>query len=254
MWKEIMVIFREYMGTGLIVTLYFFCLLYLFLQEERKYIRAIFLCVPVVIFLLFFNPLFAGIVRKASDDEIYYRILWLLPLTAEIAYTVCHIYGKLRGKSRYAFLAGAAFIVILSGKCVYDSPYFARAENRYHVPDSVVHICDAIIVPGREVMAAFPREMLQYVRQYTSFVCMPYGREVLVERWDMPNDLSQAMEQEVIDLEELVPLARMWQCHYIILREGKEILGETRDFGWEVFGQTDGYVIYRDTGVPLVVP
>lgn len=254
MLKEIMAIFREYMGTGLIVALYLFCLLYLFLQEERKYIRAIFLCVPVLILLLFFNPLFAGIVRKTSDDEIYYRILWLLPLTAGIAYTVCHICGKLRGKRRYAFLAGVVLIVMLSGKCVYDSPPFAKAENRYHVPDSVVHICDAIIVPGREVQAAFPRELLQYVRQYTPFVCMPFGREVLVERWDMPNELSQAMEQEVIDLEELVPLARKWQCHYIILREGKEILGELRDFDWEIFGKMDGYVIYRDTGVPLEIP
>lgn len=249
-----MTVFREYMGTGLIVALYFFCLLYLFLQEERKYVRAILLCVPVFILLLFFNPLFAEIVQKTSDEEIYYRILWLLPLTAGIAYTACHIYGRLRGKRRYAFLAGAVLIVMLSGKCVYGSLFFVKAENPYHVPDSVVHICDAIIVPGREVQAAFPREMLQYVRQYTPFVCMPYGREVLVERWDMPSDLSQAMERDPVDLEELAPLARERQCHYIILGEGKEILGELQDFGWEIFGQMDGYVIYRDTGVPLVVP
>lgn len=254
MWSEITLVFREYMGQGLIVALYLFCLLYLYIREERRYIRAVFLCVPVFILLLFFNPLFAEIVKKASDDEIYYRILWLLPLTAGIAYTVCHICGRLRGKYKYGFMAGAALIIILSGKCVYDSEFFSRAENPYHMPDSVIHICDAIVVPGREVMAAFPIEMLQYVRQYTARVCMPYGREVLVERWRMLNELAEAMKQDPIDMEALAPLARQRQCHYIILREEKEILGDPRDFDWEVFGRTDGYVIYRDMGVPLEIP
>ena len=62
------------------------------------------------------------------------------------------------------------------------------------------------------------------------------------------------MEQQTADLEELVPFARERSCHYIILQEGKEILGDPQDFGWELFGRVKGYVIYRDTVVPLVIP
>lgn len=254
MWNEITHIVREYMGTGLIVVLYLFCLLYLCVKEERKYIRAVFICVPIVILLLFFNPLFYEMVDMTAGSETYYRVLWLLPLTAGIAYTVCHICGQLKGKKKSAVAVSAALIILVSGKCVYDSPHFGKAENKYHVPDSVVHICDSIIVPGREVMAAFPRELLQYVRQYTTFVCMPYGRETLVGSWHASSELSETMERTPAVLEELAPIVSEENCHYIIFDEEKEILGNPRDFGWEIFGRTDGYVIYRNTEVPLVIP
>ena len=52
-------------------------------------------------------------------------------------------------------------------------------------------------------------------------------------------------------MEELAPFVRDRGCHYVILREEKEILGEPSEYGWEMFGGTDGYVIYRNTEMPL---
>lgn len=253
MQSDVLTLFREYMGTGLIVILYLFSLVYLFLKEEKKYVRVTFVLVPIGLLLVYFNPLFAEIVYKAAGEEIYYRILWLLPLSIGIAYTVCHIYSHTEGKRRMASVLCAAAVLCFSGKFVYDSPFFSKAENSYHVPDSVVHICDAIVVPGREVMAAFPFELVQYVRQYTALVCMPYGREMLVERWHHVNDMAEAMERNPVDLEELMPLANQNRCHYIILSEKKEILGNPQDYGLELFGQTDGYIIYRNVSEPLEI-
>ena len=70
-------LFQEYMGTGLIVLWFLVSLLYLWLTEKRKYIRVMFLYVPLVLLLVFFNPLVAKIVSQMADGEIYYRILWL---------------------------------------------------------------------------------------------------------------------------------------------------------------------------------
>ena len=55
-------LFQEYMGTGLIVLWFLVSLLYLWLTEKRKYIRVMFLYVPLVLLLVFFNPLLAKIV------------------------------------------------------------------------------------------------------------------------------------------------------------------------------------------------
>ena len=110
---------------------------------------------------------------------------------------------------------------VSSGSLIYRNPYFQKAENVYHVPQSVVDICDAIEVPGREVMAVFPGELLQYVRQYSNLVCMPYGRNIVVSKWTVQNDLYDVMEQETIDAGELATLAREEQCAYIILPETK---------------------------------
>ena len=94
-------LFQEYMGTGLIVLWFLVSLLYLWLTEKRKYIRVMFLYVPLVLLLVFFNPLVAKIVSQMADGEIYYRILWLLPVTPVIAFGTVQLCGKLAGRKRY---------------------------------------------------------------------------------------------------------------------------------------------------------
>ena len=151
MWNEVITLFREYMGTGLIVGWFLLALVYLMLKEKRKNIRIVFVYVPLVLLLLYFNPLVAEIIYGLAGNEIYYRILWLLPITVVIAYSVIHLYGQLKGKIRIVFAAICAVLCMISGSFIYSNPFFGRAENLYHVPDSVVNICDAIEVQGREV-------------------------------------------------------------------------------------------------------
>lgn len=243
--------FHNYMGTGLVVIWFLFGLVYLFLCEKRKPRRILFVYTPVIVLLLYFNPLFAGVFYGLVGDEIYFRICWLLPIIAVIAYSAVLICERLKGKAAAGFMAATFVLLAVSGKLVYSSPLYSRAENIYHVPDSVVHICDAIEVPGREVMAVFPSEMLLYVRQYSSVVCMPYGREALM---DVYTPFYFAMESEMVDLETLVPMAREELCHYLVFRQDQVFSEEPANYGWEIFLETDGYVVYRDTGVELVIP
>lgn len=259
MWEDAIALFREYAGTGLIVIWYVICLIYLWIREKRKYIRVLLLYAPVLLLLIYFNPLFAGLIYGLVGDEIYYRILWLLPMTVVIAYTCTCIYGQIaeqeRGRSRADLFALCAVgMIAVSGSFIYSSPLFSRAENSYHVPDSVVHICDAIQVPGREVMAAFPLELVPYVRQYSSTTCMPYGREMTVERWNYYNPLSEVMEQEIIETEELVSLCREAECHFCILPEKKKTTEDPEKYGWISILNTDGYIVYRDPAIELIIP
>lgn len=244
-------LFQEYMGTGLLMIWFLASLLYLWLREKRKHIRILFLYVPVVLLLLFFNPLLAKLMVKLADGEIYYRILWLLPVTVVIAYAAVDFCGRLAGRVRYIAAGVAVIVLVCSGSLIYKNPYFQKAENVYHVPQSVVDICDAIKVDGREVMAVFPGELLQYVRQYSSVICMPYGRDIVVSKWTVHNDLYVLMEQEVIDAAELAAEARDQQCVYIILPESKVLAGTLQEQEYEEFGRMDGYVIYKDANVDL---
>lgn len=253
MWSVVANLFWEYMGTGLIMILYLISLIYLWVKEKRKYIRIMLIYVPVILLFLYFNPLFAGLLYELLGDEIYYRILWLLPVTVTIAFAATTLYSRLPDKSRIVFALAAVFGIAISGSYIYSNPYFQKAENLYHMPDSVVHICDAIVVPGREVMAAFPLEMVQYVRQYEPTVCMPYGREMTVDRWGVWDTFPNEMEKETINLSSLAPLSKERGCHYIILSEDKEVIGDPAEYGWEVFGRTDGYVIYRDMDFSLEI-
>lgn len=263
MWSDVVALFRNFMGTGLIMIWFVVSLAYLWMNEKRTHIRILFLYMPIILLVLYFTPLFALPVYKLVKGDIYYRVLWLLPITLVLAYTCVHICGRLSDekaanwkKKLFACMSGLglAGVIAISGSFIYSNPNYIKAQNRYHVPDSVVHICDAIRVPGREVMAVFPLELVQYVRQYSPFVCMPYGRDVLLDGWNVNIPFSSAMEAEVIDLEQLVPFVREAGCHYCILRADKQIEGNPEDYGFIRFAEMDGYVIYRDTEAELIVP
>lgn len=248
---EALRLFQEYMGTGLLMIWFLVSLLYLWLTEKRKHIRIMFLYVPLLLLLVFFNPLVAGVISRLADGEIYYRILWLLPVTPVLAFVAVTFCGKLGGYRKYVGIITAIVLFMLSGSLIYRNPYFQKVENAYHVPQSVVDICDAIEVPGREVMAVFPGELLQYVRQYSNVVCMPYGRDIVVSKWTVQNELYDLMEQESIDAEELAALARKELCAYVILPESKKLTGKMQDQNFEEFARMHGYVIYKDSLVDL---
>jgi len=236
--------FQKYAGSGLILAWFLMALIYLFLKEKKKNNRILFLYVPVVILLLFYNPLFYRIFYGLTEEAIYFRFLWLLPVTVVIGYVIVSIADGLAGTRKALFGVIAAVLIITSGKLVYTSPLFEPAENPYHVPREVVEICDAIEIEGREVMAVFPEEFLLYVRQYTSFVCMPYGREVIMGAY---NEFHQLMRQEEISVEQLASQAKKYGCHYVIISEKKELVGDMTQYEYEIYKQVEEYVIYKDT-------
>lgn len=218
---------------------------YLLLKEEKKQNRVLFVYFPAGILLLFFNPLFYKVFGNLTEEAIYFRFIWLLPITLVIAYSVVKVRGGLQGTKRIAFSLIALLVIMISGKPVYSNPLFERAENQYHVPREVVEICDSIRVEGREVMAAFPREFLLYVRQYSPYVCMPYGREQL----GIYNELLDVLEQDEVDVERLAALAKQNGCHYVIFSKKQTFQGSLEDYAYEWFGEIGEYVIYRDTDI-----
>lgn len=237
-------IFQKYMGTGLIIILFMVAIVYLLIMEKSRPKRILFIYCPMIVFLCFFNPLFFGIFAYAAEEEIYFRLMWLLPVAVVLAYTAVSILDSLKGKARVGFGVAAILVICVSGKLVYSSPLYSVADNLYHMPQEVVDICDAIKVDGREVMAAFPEEFLLYVRQYSPVVCMPYGRESITGYY---NEFNSLMGKEEIPVDELVSLSRENMCHYLILREEQILLGDMGAYGFRVFDKMHGYVIYMDT-------
>ena len=241
--------FRGYMGSGLMIGLFLMALIYLFLCEKRKTRRILFVYTPVILFLLIFNPLFARMFARILGSDTYFRLFWLLPYLLVLPYTAVLIAEQMKGWKPVLVIALMAGLIAVSGKLVYSNPLYSRAENIYHVPGSVVDICDAIVVPGIEVKALFPKELVLYVRQYSPFVRMPYGREIYMGEW---NDLSFLMESTKINLDALLPLSRESSCHYIVLRRDKEIVGDTA--GLQLFYETEEYFVFRDTTVYMIMP
>ncbi|MCR5256348.1 MAG: hypothetical protein K6D96_10580 [Acetatifactor sp.] len=242
---------KNYMGTGFVILIFVVCLFYLFLKEKRKTYRIMFIYGPVFILAVFILPVTAKLMESLSEESIYWRLLWLLPVTVVISYCSVKLLMETKGKMRIAVGGALAVLFMVSGRFMYFNENVSLAENIYHVPESVRQICDAIEYPGREVMAVFPEELITFVRQYSGQVCMPYGREIFTTDYYIQNDLKQAMAAEVIDAGELCRLSWEKDVVYIILDSEKEIQGSMEENEYDIYGTYEGYDVYRRRNVDL---
>ena len=247
--KEVLMIFQSYTGSGFLTILYLLAMLYLWISEKNSTVRAIFVYGASVIQLLFFSPLFFW-GYQLLDEGTYYRILWILPMTATIAYAMV----KLLAKYPKAGTGLGIIMIIMCGKYVYSNEYISTAQNAYHIPQEVIEVCD-IIMPeelDERITGVFPDDLIHFVRQYTSRIQMAYGRDYLAPDWiygDHP--LREVMNQEEIRCSLLIKLATEYKCHYIIIGKDKKMIGDLKKANVVRIGETKNYDIYRNYQVDI---
>ena len=246
---ESVVIFKNYMGfheNHFLAAIYLLILLYLWFAEKDKRRRAIFVYAPTLLLLGFFCPLFRKIfVRVLEDSETYYRLLWLLQMSLVSAYGMI----KRRGRHRRIGLAVVCVMMAAGGDYVYDSEHISRAKTAYHLPQEAIDIGELIDPEEGRITALVPADLIYYVRQYSTNIELPYGREMLIARWDYHHAVYEAMEEaEVIDTPSFVELLRQYQypCAYVVLKKDRQISEPLTDYGFTVYGQAGEFVVYKD--------
>ncbi len=181
--------------------------------------------------------------RLLDDSETYYRLLWLLQMSLVSAYGVI----RLCAAHRRIGTALACLLILFGGDYVYDSEHISRAQNAYHLPQEAIDIVDMIEPETGRITVLVPADLIYYVRQYSTDIELPYGREMLIARWDYYNAMYEAMEEaEVIDTPAFADLARTYPCAYVILKEDREVREPLTDYGYSVYGQVGEYVVYKD--------
>ena len=241
-------LFKQYSGQGMIVTLFLLALCYLWFTETSREKRRLLVGLPVCILVMFFCPLVVFFLEKLSEEDVFWRMLWSIPMLCVIAYAAVLLVRKVEGIKRYLAVFIILLIIVISGDYLYNNPGFQKAENLEHMPRDVVEICDELIVEGREVRACFPSEMLMYVTQYTAYVQMPYGREMFL-RPDgviMWNKLYELVESEEIDAKEMADELRVQACHFVVLRKDAKVKGNLEKENWKKYYENDKYIVYLD--------
>ncbi|MCR4651227.1 MAG: hypothetical protein K5662_05690 [Lachnospiraceae bacterium] len=246
---EILEIFKAYNGTGYYCILFLAALIYLWYSETNKTTRAIVVITPLLIQLIFFIPYFYKIYNKL-DAGTYYRILWLLPMTLVIAYAGCRVIGN---HVRMG-LAIVCVILVISGTYVYKNINITPAENAYHLPQECIDLCDMVKpAEGKErVWVAFPPSLVHFVRQYTTEIQLPFGRDNMVSTWkSYENPLYDLYCGSVMPADKLSEYGTQYNCNYFILERKMRVYGNLEDYDILKIGETDNYIVYRNKSVPL---
>lgn len=244
-------LWKEYSGQGLILTLFLIALFYLWFQEKDNQKRKVLVWFPITILFVFFCPVVVLLMKKLAEEDIYWRLLWSIPMLTVIAYSCVRLLKKAEGIKRYLAMAGCVLAIAVSGSYLYDNEGFVQAENPEHIPQTVIDICDSIIVEGREVRALFPQEFLVYVPQYTPLVHMPYGREVFLlsdgaKFYDTLYMQAECLIEDTIQTKEFAQELRERECHYAVLREDAPLTDKMENEDFIEYERVDGYVIYLD--------
>ena len=267
--KEIISIWQAINGSGMLLFLYVICTSYLLVVEDKKYKKILFVVFPTLWLGVLLLPPIYRVIASLIGEDIYYRFFWILPISITIAYTFTKIFELLVDKlgavedkqgrsgtrkklfkieitSEIVALLILSCIIIISGDFVYNNWRFSKAENIYHVPNEVIEICDAIHIEGREVVAAFPNEFIQYVKQYDPTILPPYGRNILVREWNLTHPLFLAMNKEVIDAKQLSEELIKSDSTYVILEGSRVIDGDLEDYGYQEDFRCGEYIIYKN--------
>lgn len=247
--EAIALVWQNISGSGMLTALYICAMVFLFYKEKETYKRILFVYLPMLWMGILFLPVTYQVVSTVIDEELYYRFFWMLPMTLVISYALIQAYHMYQGRYRRGLAVVMAAVVMFCGDFLYNNWRYTIAENVYHVPERVVALCDFMHAEGREVMALIPAELMQYIRQYDSTICMPYGREILMENLTFYHPLYNIMEEETIDSDMLAETASQYGCVYIVLKQDKIKTKEVDSFGYEWVNTICGYDVYYNDAI-----
>lgn len=245
--KNVVHLLDAYRGESLYLVIYLLAVISLLFTEKEKNKRILFLYLSLSVIFLFVFPLSAYVLMNVvMDHEIYYRQLWMLNAAATIGYAI--IRGMLslpRVWQKVLLGMGAAGVIVTLGNNVYKTNY-TKAENVYHLPQSVIEVCDVIVDNNVDysVRAAVPLTLIEFVRQYEAGFVTVYGREVILDTWHVGNELYDALSEEVLDAEKIFTLALSDGVECVVVYNFREMVGDPENYGYYLDTRLEGYDIY----------
>ena len=157
--------------------------------------------------------------------------------------------------SRVITAALMCAILMICGKFAFGAATSARAENLYHIPDYCIELCDLMEqdIPGVNVYACVPLEMLFYIRQYDPDINLVYGRDAAEPVWGYYNETYEAYElAEELDWEQVLKLTRdsslgVGVVTYFVVPADRNMSSDPGLSGLEKIAESGNYILYMDT-------
>lgn len=237
-----------YNNDSFLIPLFLIALLFLWITEKDRKLRVVLLYLVAAITVVFLCPLYAW-AGMQIDEDIYYRVFWMLPIGLLVCYSAVRLMIRFRSAVSKAVVFVLTLLVIcINGDLVYTKTFHIKSVNAYHIPQQVIAVADAIRQENYKPVAVMPAELLPFLRQYTAEIYTPYGRNILEPAWTFHNELYDAMEGDsaVYDVAEVARCARNERCAFVVLSVAKQMKGSMEEQGYFMVGFVEGYFIYMD--------
>lgn len=168
---------------------------------------------------VFFFPVTAWILQKCIGAEVYWRVLWAVPVVPLLAYTGTRLVRMSKKRiAQAAVLAVMLGVTVISGKSIYDGNY-SRVHNYQQVPDEVAHVCNLINAHrgDGDALLATDNNLSPYIRVYDPSIRMPYGRLGRGAKAEIDRTIYHDINFESDKYAEIAQNAKHRGCTYLAI-------------------------------------
>lgn len=171
------------------------------------------------VLFLFFFPISAMIIRKCVGADVYWRVLWILPVIPVIAYGgTCFVQLARKKAVQAVFLVVVLAGIMFSGTSVYEGNYI-RTHNHQQVPDEVAHVCNLINAHrgDGEALLATDNNLSPYIRVYDPSITMIYGRLGRGAQTKEDKEIYKKINVEQAEYSEIAQRVKERGCNYLVI-------------------------------------
>ncbi|CDD57806.1 MAG TPA: hypothetical protein DDX70_09910 [Bacteroides sp.] len=223
---------------------------------KNTHFRHKFLYPAAMILIVFFCPLVYGTIGIRFLNGMYWRILWLVPVSVIIAIGGTWLVMRFNNYILKAVtLALTVCVIAMSGRPMFSKDNYVPAQNEYQLPQVTIDIADAIISDslaadtGVYPTVVVPDEMLCSMRQYTTKIRLLYGRDAYAYIFNELEEMKAVVHNEMIrqtpDVGKLAVYAKAKNVDYIVFSSvNHKGYQDINMHGYEFVKNVDGYDIY----------
>jgi hypothetical protein len=237
-----------YNSNSFLIPLFVVALVFLWIFEKDRNIKVALVYLTAVLAVTFVCPIYVMIGMKI-DEDIYYRVMWALPMGIIVCYSVVKLMTRFKNIfAKILVFVLAILVICINGDLVYTKTLHFKSVNAYHMPQVVIDVADALKLDKYKPAVVFPAELLPFIRQYSADFYTPYGRNILEPSWTFYSELYDAMEgdSEAYDIPEVARCAKNEHCAFVVLSSIKKMNGSMEDEGYFLVNFVQGYYIYMD--------
>ena len=214
----------------------------------------------LILFIFFFPPT-AWFISKCIGQDVYWRVLWLLPAIPVIALAATSLIQAQSRKFMKVLLLLISLVLIgLSGTGLIRSGSYQKFANYQKVPNEVAYCCELIREKAAEdnlevCRVAADNYLNSYIRVYDASIYMPYGRGEKGALKVSERKLYRYLTAEDPDYKKIGKYAKKCDCNFLIVpgrEDGSDSL--VCKYGYTEIGRAGSYVIYENPELVYTVP
>lgn len=250
--EEIFSLWKNYWGEGYYQYLLLAAVLYLLLKKRKQESTRQSLLYLFSVLFLFFCPLTAKIIRICIGDDVFWRVLWLLPLVPVICLAAAEFLTDRRSKlSRAVMTLVLIGLIAVCGKSMFQAGRYVLLQNHQKVPTEVTHICDLIVSEAQkdglsEIQVAADDHLASYIRVYDASILMPYGRRAMGSIDSYDRLLYEQINSDPADYDKIGKLGIHEACNFLIIPDhGEDPTDALGAYGYREIGRVNTYIIFQ---------